>query len=105
MTLLNKLLIIKTTALGDVVHNSPMITAIRAHLSIIQINRVKDSFVDILKLHPHINRIMPEDIRRWCKGLFNKQTWRDIIALKWQLQSQQYNKAIDTQGLFKSGWI
>lgn len=95
MALLQKMLIVKTTTLGDVMHNSPMITDIRAHFPNIQINWVEESYADVLKLQPHINRNTPEGIRYW----------RKFFALKWQSQSQQYNATINTQSLFKSGLI
>ncbi len=101
-----RVLIIKTTSLGDVVHNLPIIADIKQHVPNAQIDWVvEDSFADILKLHPHINNIIPVAIRRWRKALFSKQTWREFLAFKRQLQAQQYDYVIDTQGLIKSAWL
>jgi heptosyltransferase I len=101
-----RILIIKTTSLGDVVHCLPIIADIKQQVPEAQIDWVvEDGFADILKLHPHIHRIIPVAIRRWRKALFSPQTWREFSAFKRQLQAQPYDVVIDTQGLLKSAVI
>jgi heptosyltransferase I len=101
-----RILIIKTSSLGDVVHCLPVIADIKNLHPEAQIDWVvEESFADILKLHPQIKRIIPVAIRRWRKGIFSKQTWHEISAFKQQLHTQQYDVVIDTQGLLKSGLI
>jgi heptosyltransferase-1 len=100
------ILIIKTTSLGDVVHNLPIIADIKKNFPNALIDWVvEESFVEILTMHPDISRVIPVAIRRWRKALFSKKTWHEFIAFKRQLQSQQYDIVIDTQGLLKSGLI
>lgn len=101
-----RILIIKTTSLGDVVHNLPVIADIQKHIQNAIIDWVvEESFVDILTMHTGINQIIPVAIRRWRKSLFSKQTWIEFFAFKELIQSQQYDFVIDTQGLLKSGLI
>jgi len=101
-----RILIIKTTSLGDVVHNLPLIADIKNQLPDVQISWVVDeNFTDILAMHPGISKVIPIATRRWRKNLFSKQTWYEIFAFKRQLQSQQYDVVIDSQGLLKSGLI
>lgn len=101
-----KLLIVKTSSLGDVVHNLPVINDIRNHYPDIEIDwLVEESFADIPKLHPAVNRVIPVAIRRWRKSLFRKQTWLEIKNLKRQLAAQSYDIVLDTQGLIKSGLL
>ena len=101
-----KLLIVKTSSLGDVVHNLPVINDIRNHYPDIEIDwLVEESFADIPKLHPSVNRVIPVAIRRWRKALFSKQTWLEIKSLKRQLAAQSYDIVLDTQGLIKSGLL
>lgn len=98
-----KLLIVKTSSLGDIVHNLPIIADIRTHYPDIEIDwLVEASFADIPKLHPAVTRVIPVSFRRWRKSLFSKQTWQEIGMLKKQLSARHYDIVLDTQSLVKS---
>lgn len=100
------LLIVKTSSLGDVIHNLPIIADIHAHQPDVKIDwLVEESFADIPKLHPAINQVITVAMRRWRKTLFNKKTWQEIKSVKHQLALQHYDVVIDTQGLLKSGLL
>lgn len=101
-----KLLIVKTSSLGDVVHNLPIIHDIRKHHPDAVIDWVvEESFADIPALHPHVHQVIPVAVRRWRKSLFKRQTWCEIKAVKAQIASQHYDVIIDTQGLLKSALL
>lgn len=101
-----KLLIVKTSSLGDIVHNLPIIADIRAHYPDIEIDwLVEASFADIPKLHPAVNYVIPVSFRRWRKSLFSKQTWQEIRALRQQLSARHYDIVLDTQSLVKSAFL
>lgn len=99
-----KLLIIKTSSLGDVIHNLPIIDDITRHHAAVEIDWVaEESFADIPRLHPKVNHVIPVAIRRWRKTLLSKATWHEISAAKAAIASKQYDIVLDTQGLIKSG--
>lgn len=101
-----KLLIVKTSSLGDVVHNLPIIHDIRKHHPEAVIDWVvEESFADIPGLHPHVNQVIPVAIRRWRKSLFSLQTWHEIKTAKRSIAQQPYDHIIDTQGLLKSALL
>ncbi len=101
-----KLLIVKTSSLGDVIHNLPIIHDIRTHYPDAEIDWVvEESFADIPKLHPGVNRVIPVALRRWRKAIFSKNTWSEISAAKRRIAQQPYDIILDTQGLIKSGLI
>jgi heptosyltransferase-1 len=101
-----KLLIVKTSSLGDVIHNLPIISDIRAHHADIEIDwLVESSFSDIPQLHPHVNEVIPVAIRQWRKALFNQQTWQQIETLKQTLAAKNYDLVLDSQGLLKSALL
>lgn len=101
-----RILIIKTTSLGDIVHNLPIIADIKKKFPNALIDWVvEESFIEILTMHAGINQVIPVAIRRWRKSFFSKQTWLELFAFKQLLQSQQYDFVIDTQGLLKSGLL
>lgn len=90
--------------MGDIIHCLPIIADIHVHYSHAVIDWVaEESFVDILRLHPQINEVVPVAIRRWRKTIFTKQTWLEIKAAKRQLSEKKYDVVLDTQGLIKSG--
>ena len=92
--------------MGDVIHNLPVVNDILQHIPNVQIDWVvEESFADIPKLHPAVQRVIPVAMRRWRKQLFNKATWQEIRAVKETLASTSYDAVIDTQGLLKSAWL
>jgi heptosyltransferase-1 len=106
MLTMPRLLLIKTSSLGDIIHNLPAITDIRAHSPDMEIDWVvEESFADIPRLHPAVNSIVPIAIRRWRRTLFSKKTWQEIIACKRKLRAKSYDFVLDTQGLLKSAVI
>lgn len=104
--LMPRLLIVKTSSLGDVVHNLPAITDIRTLRPDWTIDwAVEDSFADIPRMHPGIAEVIPVSLRRWRRGLLTAQTWKEIAACKRHLRDRHYDLVLDTQGLLKSVMI
>lgn len=96
-------LLVKTSSLGDVVHNLPIINDLRQHFPGLQIDcLVEEGFAAIPALHPGVAAVIPLAIRRWRKHLLDGTTWRQIGALRQRLRSNQYDAVLDTQGLVKS---
>ena len=101
-----RILLIKTSSLGDVVHNLPVVGDILDHLPQARIDWVvEESFADIPRLHPGVSEVIPVAIRRWRGALSARQTWREIGQLRKTLQVHAYDAVIDTQGLLKSALI
>lgn len=101
-----RILIIKTSSMGDVIHNLPVITDIRTHYPSAQIDWVvEESFADIPAMHTGVSNIIPIAFRRWRRGLFSKATLHEIRHALAQLRSQHYEFVLDTQGLLKSGIV
>jgi heptosyltransferase-1 len=101
-----RILLIKTSSLGDVVHNLPVVADLRAQFPGAEIDWVvEEGFADIPRLHPAVRRVIPVAVRRWRRALLNPATWREIRELRHALQTGGYQLAIDTQGLVKSALI
>jgi heptosyltransferase I len=100
------ILLVKTSSLGDVVHNLPVVSDIRRRLPDSVIDWVvEEPFADIPRLHPGVRRVFPIAMRRWRKAAFSRATWREIGAVKHALRDQPYDHVIDTQGLIKSALV
>jgi heptosyltransferase-1 len=92
--------------MGDVIHNLPIIADIHAEFPYAQIDWVvEENFADMLRLNPHIHKIISVGIRRWRKNLFNQKTWQEVKDFKTQLQAVHYDYIIDTQTLLKSALV
>ncbi|MCM2288285.1 MAG: lipopolysaccharide heptosyltransferase I [Sulfuritalea sp.] len=101
-----RFLLVKTSSLGDVIHNLPVVTDLRAHFPEAEIDWVaEESFADIVRLHPGVRRMIPVALRRWRKSLLATDTWREMRAFRATLQAENYDLVIDTQGLLKSALI
>lgn len=103
---MKRILLIKTSSLGDVIHNCPVVHDIRSHFADAQIDWVvEESFADIPHMHAGVNQVFTVAMRRWRKQLFSKKTRQEISQFKKQIQRNQYDVVIDTQGLLKSALI
>lgn len=101
-----RILLVKTSSLGDVVHNLPVASDIAAAVPDAQIDwAVEESFSAIPRLHPHVKRVVPVALRRWRRTWFRPSTWREIGQLREALRAARYDAVIDTQGLLKSALV
>lgn len=101
-----RLLIIKTSSLGDVVHALPAVTDIAAARPGWQIDWVcEQAFADIPALHTGVARVIPCAIRKWRGSWWSGPTRREISRFKDALQEFSYETVLDLQGLLKSAWI
>ncbi len=101
-----QILLVKTSSMGDVIHNLPIIADILDHYPDAQFDwMVEESFAEIPKLHPRVRNVIPVAVRRWRQSLFSRSTWREIGDLKTRLKHVHYDAIIDTQGLLKSALL
>ncbi|WP_342346225.1 lipopolysaccharide heptosyltransferase I [Burkholderia perseverans] len=101
-----KILIVRVSSLGDVVHNMPAIADIHRHHPDAQIDwLIEESFVDLVKLVRGVHDVLPFSLRRWRKSLGSARTWREIAAFRRRIAGERYDLVIDCQGLIKSAWV
>ena len=101
-----RILLVKTSSLGDVVHNLPVASDIRAAAPHAEIDWVvEDAFAAIPRLHPAVARVLPVAIRRWRSSLLEAAAREEIRAFARELKREPYDAVIDTQGLLKSALV
>lgn len=99
-----KVLVIKTSSLGDVIHTLPALTDAAKAIENISFDWVvEDTFQDIPRLHPSVDRVIPVSIRRWRKNPWAARA--EIRASIKSIQQQHYDLVIDAQGLIKSAFL
>ncbi|MBC7802877.1 MAG: lipopolysaccharide heptosyltransferase I [Candidatus Parcubacteria bacterium] len=101
-----RILFVKTSSLGDVVHNCPAVSDIARALPDAIIDWVvEESFAEVATLHPSVRRVIPVAIRRWRGELFSSDTWAEFARFRAALRSERYDAVIDSQGLMKSALV
>jgi heptosyltransferase-1 len=103
---MQRILLVKTTSLGDVIHCLPAVTDLARLYPQADIDWVvEETYVDVVRLHPAVRRVLPVAVRRWRKNLFRRETHAEIGAFRRSLAPQGYDRVIDVQGLAKSALI
>ena len=101
-----RVLLIKLSSLGDVVHTLPaaMDMALQRPDAVIDWV-VEPAFAPLLRLCPAVQGVIEMDLRRWRSNPFSAETRAGWRRFKQQLQAQTYDMIIDLQGLTKSAWV
>lgn len=98
-----RLLVAKTSSMGDVVHAMPVVADILRQHPRAEIDwLVEAPFASIPQMHPAISRVLPMAWRKWRSELFSAATWRDMAGLRRTLREGRYDLVLDLQGLIKS---
>ena len=101
---LSNILLIKTSSLGDVLHNLPAVTDIRSHFPDARIDWiVEENFAALPALHHGVQEVIPVAVRRWRESWWASRG--EIRAACRNLHARHYDIALDTQGLLKSALI
>lgn len=101
-----RVLIVKTSSLGDVIHTLPAVSDAGRALPGVRFDWVvEEAFAEIPAWHPGIDRVLPVAWRRW-----RRRPWRAWRRGEWRafrrgLRQVGYAKVIDAQGLLKSAWL
>ena len=101
-----RVLLIKTSSLGDVIHCLPALTDAARAIADIRFDWVvEEAFAEIPSWHPAVSQVIPVAIRRWRKHPWQSLRSGQWSAFKKRLKSQHYDLVIDAQGLLKSAWL
>lgn len=103
------ILIVKLSAIGDVIHTLPSLTAIRklypdAHITWV----VEEAAADIIKNHPHLDSVLISRRKSWIKYLGKGEFFRPLREMRAffkELRQRPYDLVIDFHGLLKSAII
>ena len=98
-----KILLIKTSSMGDVIHNLPLVADITRAYPHAKVDWVvEEAYAGLVRLHPGVRQVIPVAWRRWRKTLHQRATRTEIKTFVQQLRAVQYDTIIDTQALLKS---
>ncbi len=101
-----RILLVKTSSLGDVVHLLPAVSdAMRCRPALGVDWVVEEGCSAIPSRHPHVQEVLPVALRRWRRNLGRRSTWQEIRDLRAQFRTPDYAAVIDAQGLYKSALL
>jgi len=101
-----KILIVKLSSLGDVVHAMPAVQDMRRTLKNVQIDWVVErAFAPLVARCEGVHRVIACDLRRWSRAPLSAQTRQQWSAFRADLRGESYDAVIDLQGLTKSALV
>ena len=101
-----RILIIKPSAIGDVVHALPVLNLLRrkwpeAHISWL----VTPACAGLLERHPQLDEVIRFDRKEFGRGWRSPRVALDLLRFMWSLRARRFDLVVDLQGLFRSGWM
>ncbi len=103
------ILIVKLSAIGDVIHTIPSLSALRRHYPDAHITWVvEEAASDLILGHPDLNRVIVSRRKRWIRDLSGNRraaVWEEMRQFFRELRDRPYDLVIDFHGLFKSAAV
>lgn len=101
-----RILIVKTSSMGDVVHALPLASDImRARPEATVDWLVEESFAAIPAMSRNVAQVHQVALRRWRRRPFSTHVWHEVRMAKSALRDARYDLVLDAQGLAKSAWL
>lgn len=98
-----RVLIVKTSSMGDVLHTLPALTDAMLAIPGIRFDWVvEEGFAQIPTWHAAVDRVIPVAIRRWRKAWFSAPVKTERHDFREAVRARHYDAIIDAQGLVKS---
>ena len=100
------ILIVRTSALGDVVQALPVLTALRRHLPEARIGWVVEAaFAPLLRGLPALDEILEVRLRDWRRRPLSPRSWRQAREFLGRLDSFAPQVVLDLMGNHKAGLL
>lgn len=101
-----KVLLVKLSSLGDVVHAFPAMTDAAARLPDLVLDwAVEEAFAPVARLHPAVRRVIPVPLRRMLRAPGAASRSGEARRVRAALAQERYDIVIDAQGLMKSAAV
>jgi heptosyltransferase I len=101
-----RILLIKPSAIGDVVHALPVLNLLRrcwpeAHISWL----ITPACAGLIEGHPQLNELILFDRKRFANSWRSIRSFKEFRRFNRSLRDHRFDLVIDLQGLFRSGWL
>lgn len=100
---IDRIVIVKLSAIGDMVHALPVLAGLKRAKPDLQISWIVDSrYSGLLTDHPMLHEVIVLPVKRWQHNFNQISTWKEIWQASQKLRKQRFQLTIDVQGLAKS---
>lgn len=101
-----KILIVKLSSIGDVIHTLPALAALRRHFPSAEISWIVErSSAQLLRENPLLDHLIEIDTRVWRRQWRAPETWRQVKSTIERLRAHTFDVGFDFQGLLKSALV
>jgi len=101
-----RVLLVKLSSMGDVLHNLPVVSDLARAYPDIEIDWVTEApYAGLVALHPKVRNVFAVHLRDLKKHWWSAAAWSALFDIRKQLGSQEYDVILDTQGLVKSAMV
>lgn len=101
-----RVLIVKTSSLGDIVHTLPALTDAKLTLPDLSFDWLSEAaFAEIPAWHPAVERVLSCNLRAWRRNPLHTFFGDEWPRFRDELRLHDYDRVIDAQGLLKSAWL
>lgn len=114
---IGRMLVVRLSAMGDIIHALPAITALRAANSDLHIGwLVEERWAELLcargterlgersPAKPLADTVHFANFKAWRKALLSDESWREMKALRSEVRGMNYDLALDFQGAIRSAF-
>jgi lipopolysaccharide heptosyltransferase I len=102
----SRILIIKPSAIGDVVHALPILNLVRKRWPAARIDwLVTPACAGLLENHPQLDEVILFDRKRFSNWWRSPRLFRELRRFTRGLRDRNFDLVLDLQGLFRSGWL
>lgn len=100
----HRILLIKPSSLGDLVHALPVLHGLRQRYPEARIDWLAgSSFAPLVEGHPEVSEVIRFDRRRYGQMIRDPRIAVEFTAFCRELHRRNYDLVVDLQGLFRSG--
>lgn len=101
-----RILFVKLSSLGDVVHHLPAVTDLAEHRPDAHVGwAVEEAYADLVGLHPAVSEAIPVSLRGMRRNPLSPAPWRRMAAARRTMGRGHWDYVVDTQGLVKSALV
>lgn len=103
-----RILVVRLSALGDILVALPVLDALRRGLPGIHLSlAVQDEFAPLLEGHPALDAVVPVPMRRWRRALRNPLRWPSLMTelRRFDATAGHPDCVVDVHGNLKSGLV
>ena len=102
-----RILIIRGSAIGDVLHATPLAAALKSAYPHLEITWITEEIcADVVLGNPHLHNVIVIPRSRWKRGRFRSpRIWAEYFAFLQALRARRFDMTLDLQGYAKSALL